>query len=160
MATVIAVGVLFAPAFARAASDLSVVLTAQRVTVVNGKEAFASAVQARPGDVIEYRAEYRNTGEHSVKQLAATLPVPRGMEYLPRTAVPSVLLASTDGKNFAPVPLLRRVKLADGREVVREVAPADYRYLRWTIGTLGTRQSRTVAARVRVSPLAVAAAIR
>jgi uncharacterized repeat protein (TIGR01451 family) len=159
MATVIAVGVLLAPTLARAASDITVVLTAQRVTVVNGKEALGSAVQARPGDVIEYRAEYRNTGEHSVKQLAATLPVPNGMEYLPRTAMPNVLFASTDGKNFAPVPLLRRVKLANGREVVREVAPADYRYLRWTIGTLATRESRTVAARVRVSPLALAAAV-
>lgn len=157
MIIAIAVGVLFAPAFARAAGDVSVVLTAQRVTVVNGKEAMESADQARPGDVIEYRAEYRNTGSGAVKQLDATLPVPHGMEFLPQTAAPGALSASTDGKNFAPVPLKQRVKLADGREVTRDVPPAEYRALRWSLGTLGPSQSRTVAARVRVSPLQVAA---
>ena len=45
----------------------------------------------------------------------------------------------------------------DGREVLVEVPPSEYRALRWAIGTLGAKQSRTVAARARVAPLAVAA---
>lgn len=154
----LALGVLLTPAFARASGDVSVILTARRITVVDGKETKSPAEQARPGDVIEYRAEYRNDGAAPVKQLAATLPVPNGMEYLPRTAAPQTLLASLDGAKFEPVPLKRRVRLADGREVTREVPPSEYRYLRWTLGTLGQRQSREVTARVRVSPLQMAAA--
>jgi hypothetical protein len=95
-----------------------------------------------------------------VKELAATLPVPRGMEFLPRTAAPEPILASLDGKTFEPVPLQRRVRLANGREVTRDVPAAEYRFLRWSLGTLGARETRTVAARVRVSPLEIAAVAR
>lgn len=154
----VAFGALLAPVLAHAADDVSVVLTAQRVAVVDGKEQLMPAEQAQPGDVIEYRAEYRNASAEPIGRLAATLPVPRGMEYLPTTAMPEKLLASLDGKAFEPVPLKRRVRLANGREVVRDVQPAEYRFLRWSLGTLDAGQSRVVAARVRVSPLLVSAA--
>ncbi len=158
IAVAIAFGVLMlAPALARAGGDVSVVLTAQRVTLANGKEALVSAERARPGDVIEYRAVYRNGGSRPVRDLAATLPVPQGMEFLPGAAAPQPMLASLDGKTFEPMPLQRRVRLADGREVTREVPAAEYRFLRWSLGTLGARESRTVMARVRVSPLEIAA---
>ena len=160
VAAAAAVLMLSAPALVRASGDVSVVLTAQRVTVVEGKEVRGPADQSHPGDVIEYRAEYRNNGGQAVKQLAATLPVPNGMEYLPLTASPQILLASLDGRAYAPVPLRRRIRLADGREVTRDVPPSEYRYLRWSLGTLDARQSRSVAARVRVSPLQIAAATR
>lgn len=154
LALAIAFGVLVAPAVVRAAGDVSVVLTAQRVAVVDGKEILSPAEQASPGDVIEYRAEYKNAGAAAVKQLAATLPVPNGMEYLPKTGAPE--LASLDGRKFEPVPLKRRVRLADGREVLRDVPANEYRWLRWTLGTLAPKQSRTVSARVRVAPLSMA----
>lgn len=150
----IVLGVLATPAIVRAAGDVSVVLTAQRVAVVNGKEILGPAEQASPGDVIEYRAEYRNAGASAVKQLAATLPVPNGMEYLPKTGAPQ--LASLDGQNFSPLPLKRRVRLADGTEVLRDVPASEYRALRWTLGTLAPKSSRTVTARVRVAPISLA----
>ena len=150
----IVVGVLATPAIVRAAGDVSVVLTAQRVAVMDGKEILSPAEQASPGDVIEYRAEYRNSGAAAVKSLAATLPVPNGMEYLPKTGAPQ--LASLDGKNFSSLPLKRRVRLADGREVLRDVPASEYRWLRWTIGTLAPNQARTVTARVRVAPISMA----
>lgn len=150
----IVLGVLATPAIVRAAGDVSVVLTAQRVAVVDGKEILGPAEQASPGDVIEYRAEYRNAGASAVKQLAATLPVPNGMEYLPKTGAPQ--LASLDGKNFSSVPLKRRVRLADGTEVLRDVPASEYRWLRWTLGTLAPKSSRTVTARVRVAPISMA----
>ena len=160
LAVTVALGVLLAPAIARASGDVSVVLTAHRVTVVDGKEVLGPAEQATPGDVIEYRAQYRNDGAQAVKQLAATLPIPKGTEFLPRTALPQQLFASTDGKSFAPAPLRRRVTLADGRQVMRDVPLSEYRALRWSLGTLPARQTRTVAARVRVSPLEMAALTR
>lgn len=144
----------FAPALAFADGDVRVALTSQRVTLVDGKEVLVSADRARPGDVIEYRAVYRNDGPTAVRELDATLPVPNGLEYLPKTAAPAVVLASTDGRTFAPIPLVRRTRTADGREVVREVPLSEYRALRWSLGTLAAKESRTVRARVRVAPLA------
>jgi uncharacterized repeat protein (TIGR01451 family) len=150
---------LFAPALAFAEGDVHVALTAQRVIVNDGKEVLAPADKARPGDVIEYRAVYKNDGRTAVSNLDATLPVPSGLEYLPKTAAPAVVLASTDGKSFAPVPLVRKERTADGREVVREVPLSEYRALRWAVGTLAAKESRTVRARMRVAPLASVAAV-
>lgn len=153
LVTALSVAAFAAPTLARAEGDVTVALTANRVTIEKGKEALQSADQARPGDVIEYRVRYRNESAAAARQLAATLPVPAGLEYLPRTAQPATLLASLDGRTYEPVPLMRRVKLEDGRTVLREVPAADYRYLRWSLGTLASHQERTVRARVRVAPL-------
>lgn len=145
---------MLAPAHAFADGDVRVALTAQRVTLDDGKEVLVSAEKARPGDVIEYRAVYKNDGRVPVRDLFATLPVPNGLEYLPKTAAPAVVLASTDGQSFAPVPLVRKTRTADGREEVREVPLSEYRALRWPVGTLAVKESRTVRARMRVAPLA------
>jgi uncharacterized repeat protein (TIGR01451 family) len=108
--------------------------------------------------VVQYSASYKNPGTSSVQQVFATLPIPDGMEYLPRTASPAQVQASLDGKRFEPVPLKRRARLEDGREVVREVPFAEYRYLRWSLGAIGARGQESVSARVRVSPTAPAVA--
>ena len=139
-------------ALAYAEGDVHVALTAHRILVSQGKEARLPAEQAKPGDVIEYRATYENRGTTAVRDLEATLPVPAGLEYLPRSAQPVRLKASLDGKSFAPVPLLRRVRV-DGKTVVREVPASEYRALRWSIGSLGAKSARTVGARMRVAPL-------
>jgi uncharacterized repeat protein (TIGR01451 family) len=149
----------FAPALAYADGDVHVALTAQRVKIADGKDVYVSAEKARPGDVIEYRAVYKNDGRTAVRDLYATLPVPNGLEYLPKTAAPAVVLASTDGQSFAPVPLVRKTRTADGREEVREVPLSEYRALRWSVGTLAAKESRTVRARMRVNPLASVAAV-
>ena len=52
------------------------------------------------------------------------------------------------------------MKLTDGREVVRPVPATEYRWLRWNLGTLGPNAARTVSARMRVEPVAVAATTR
>jgi uncharacterized repeat protein (TIGR01451 family) len=138
---------------ALAEGDVSVALSAYRVTMSQGKEAYVPAEQARPGEVIEYRATYKNTGKQAVNDLMATLPIPQGLEYLPKTAQPVRLLASVDGKNYEAVPLVRRVKGADGRIVVRDVPLSEYRSLRWPMGSLAARAEAQVRARMRVTPL-------
>jgi uncharacterized repeat protein (TIGR01451 family) len=151
---------LLAPVGAFAKGDVVVSLTAHRIVQKNGQETVAAADKAKPGDVVEYRAVTRNAGATPVKQVAATIPIPVGMEYLPGTASPAPVMASLDGATFEPVPLKRRVRLADGREVEREVPAAEYRWLRWSIAALDARAERTVRARVRVAPLEVAASAR
>ena len=155
---VCALVVLTLPVAARAQSGLDVSLTAQRVALdARGKETLEPAAEARPGQVVEYRAAYRNPGDAAVRAVQATLPIPPGTEYVPRTARPAAALASLDGRTFEPVPLQRRVKLANGRTVVREVPASEYRYLRWPLGSIAAGGTESVRARVRVSPLAVAA---
>ena len=153
-------GAFCVPAIAHADGTVRVTLTAQHVTTTAGHEKLESADKARPGDVIEYRAVYRNDGTTAVRQLMATLPIPVGLEYLASSALPAAAQASLDGRTYAPVPLMRKQRLADGRTVVQEVSPSEYRSLRWPIGVLGAREARSVVARVRVAPVAVAALTR
>lgn len=135
-----------------AAGDVSVALIANRVTMNQGKEAYVPADHARPGETIEYRATYTNASSHVAKDVEATLPVPQGLEYLPNSAAPIRLLASLDGRSYAPVPLTRRVKTASGQIEVREVPATEYRSLRWSVGDLAPHASREVKARMRVTP--------
>ena len=147
----------FAPVMAYADGNVQVTLQANRVTTTNGREVLVSAAQAKPGETLEYRAVYTNQGKQDVRQLMATLPIPAGVEYLPRTAAPATVFASIDGKTYAAVPLTRKERTADGREEIREIPVSEYRFLRWAVGTLPAKQAATVTARMRVAPVAVAA---
>jgi uncharacterized repeat protein (TIGR01451 family) len=149
--------VVLIPARAFAEGDVTVTLTANRMTTNSaGAEVAASAAQARPGDVIEYRASYRNVSASRVHGVAATLPIPPGTEYLAHSASPAAQLASLDGRTFAPMPLTRKVRLADGREVTRDVPFAEYRALRWTFASLDANKQQLVRARVRVTKTEIA----
>ncbi len=137
--------------FAADRGDVVVELTAKKVTIdANGKEVLASAEKAAPGDVIEYVATYANKGDKSVKDLLGMLPVPHGMEYIPSTAKPSKVFASLDGKQYGVVPLKRKVRLPNNKEEIREVPPAEYRFLRWDLKNLAPGQRVTVSARMQV----------
>jgi uncharacterized repeat protein (TIGR01451 family) len=157
LAAVLFAAALATPIAALAQAEVQVNLTAHRVSNdAQGKEVLAAGDQAKPGELLEYLAVYRNAGDASVQKLMATLPIPQGMEYVPQTAVPAPVMASVDGKTYSPVPLKRKVRLTDGREVVRDVPASEYRFLRWAIGTLPGRQEQAVRARVRVAPLVAA----
>lgn len=130
-------------------------LDARRVVVENGVEKLVPADIARPADVVEYRTTYRNVSRKSLGNVAATLPVPAGFEFIPGTTTPGVL-ASLDGKSYAPVPLTRRVKGADGREQIVPVPASEYRFLRWHLGELPAGASRDVVARMRMDDQVVA----
>jgi uncharacterized repeat protein (TIGR01451 family) len=143
---------------ASAEREVQVTMTAHRITTTDrGAERLVKAEQAKPGETIEYRARYLNPGDAAVRQLVASIPIPEGTEYMPGTAAPAQVFASVDGKNFAPAPLKRRVRLPNGKEAEVDVPAREYRALRWTIGTLAASGERTVSARVRVTPVGVAA---
>jgi uncharacterized repeat protein (TIGR01451 family) len=128
-------------------------LTASRVVVqADGKETFAAADRARPGDVIEYRVDYHNTTKAGVNDVVATLPIPAASaEYIPSSEVPGGALASIDGRTFAPPPLKRAVKLPNGRTEMQAVPVSEYRFLRWSLGTLPADAHKSVSARVRLT---------
>jgi len=131
-------------------AEVKVVLTASKVVLVNGKELKESGEKARPGEVIEYVAEYRNTSKAPVTNVVATLPVPAGMEFVPDTVQPLQVMASTDERNYAPLPLKRMVKGTDGKMVEQIVPYSEYRSLRWTLGEIQGGGSKIVKARMKV----------
>jgi uncharacterized repeat protein (TIGR01451 family) len=160
LAIAIVAAALFVPLAAFADAPVHVSLTAQHVSVANGKEVFTTADKARPGDVLEYRATYRNDAHSAVREMQATLPLPEGVEFVPGTATPAGVTASLDGRTFEPLPIVRRTVGSDGRTIVREVPVSQYRYLRWPLGTLNGCAARTVVARARVTPIQTAALTR
>jgi len=125
-------------------------LEARKVTrAADGRESFSPAENARPGDVIEYVATYRNTGDQAVRALEATLPIPANTELVPGSIRPAGARASLDAAEFAPLPLKRSVT-RDGRRVDESIPYREYRYLRWQVPRLEAKKSVTVSARVRV----------
>jgi uncharacterized repeat protein (TIGR01451 family) len=133
----------------KSAEPLESRLEARKVVVVDGKESFADANAARPGDVIEYLATYRNTGSGAITGLLATVPIPANTEYVPDSARPAGAQASLDGRTYAAVPL-RRTVTRDGKRIEEQVPYREYRYLRWSAGTLGGGKTLAFTARVRV----------
>jgi uncharacterized repeat protein (TIGR01451 family) len=139
-------------AFAQATGDLSTTLRVSRiVTAADGTQSHQSADSARPGDILEYVAEYHNNSGHVIRQLAATLPIPEGTELVAASALPAGALASTDGTHFAPVPLTRKVIAATGKLVDQPVPYSEYRFLRWPSQDLAAGKTLEVAARAQLS---------
>ncbi|MBI3899679.1 MAG: DUF11 domain-containing protein [Gammaproteobacteria bacterium] len=117
----------------------------------NGKESLRPGDRAEPGDTVEYRAIYSNSGKSTARNVEATLPIPAGTTvYLHDSARPAAALASTDGHTFEPMPLKRIVTLVNGAHETRLVPLSEYRYLRWQLGDLAAGKSTVVSARVQV----------
>ena len=101
----------------RTTRPVSVTLSAWSVTLDKaGKERFKRAESAKPGDVIEYRAELRNVSRATLKDQALTLPVPPGTAYVPSSARPAQAQARADGGKFEAMPLMRVGRNAQGQE--------------------------------------------
>jgi len=135
----------------KAPEPLQSQLEARKVVVTAGRESLVDAANAKPGDVIEYRATYRNTGKVALGNLEATLPIPANTEFIEGSARPATARASTDGVAFSAMPLKRKVRTAAGVEVEQPVPLAEYRALRWYPGALAGEATVTFTARVKVS---------
>jgi uncharacterized repeat protein (TIGR01451 family) len=132
------------------ANDVETRLEAHKVVhAADGKETFAPAGEARPGDVIEYVATYRNITRQPIRNLDGTLPIPQQTEFVQGSQKPAQATASLDGTTYAALPLTRKVQ-RDGRSVDEPVPARDYRFLRWHADTLGAEKSVAFSARVRV----------
>lgn len=120
-----------------------------------GEVSRAPAEAAKPGDLVVYTARYRNNGKDDASALQLTLPVPAGMDYQGHEGDRQApQLASLDGQTYAPVPLTRKVRNAQGQETVQPVPLAEYRYLRWNVARLaaGASVSVQLAAKVSTNP--------
>jgi uncharacterized repeat protein (TIGR01451 family) len=145
-----------APTEAAQKKAVAVVLTQAKVVKdAEGKEQLLAADSVKPGDVLEYTATYTNHTGKSVSGLVANLPIPEGLEYLPKSAKPGAALvkvATKDGA-FAAEPLAHTV---NGKT---ELVPYnEYRSLRWTLGQLPANGVAAVTARAKVETVAPPAA--
>ena len=136
-------------------ADIQIALVAHRITFdSSGKETITPALKARPGDVLEYRATYRNHGKKPVSNLLAVLPIPaNSLTYIQASANPQRVWASLDGRKFEVAPLMRATLLPDGKRETRPVPVSEYRFLRWDIGELKPGAQVIVTARMRMTQL-------
>ena len=135
---------------AASSNDLKLDLKAFKVIRKGDQETLVSADKVKPKEVIEYQVRYVNTGEKTLRNIRATLPIPASLVFLSGSSAPSGAMASLDGKSFAAMPLKRKVKLADGTMKVVMVPYSEYRFLRWSLDELAAGKSVTVKARARL----------
>jgi uncharacterized repeat protein (TIGR01451 family) len=143
-------------ALATTSEPLTNTLAVHRIVGSAAAETSEPASTARPGDVLEYVAEFRNTGSSTARGLSATLPLPVGTEFLPGSQHPANARASVDGVSFDALPLKRVVKQADGSLREELVPTREYRYLRWPAADLAAGGALSVSARVTVANGSVA----
>lgn len=131
--------------------DVVVLLQVRKVVLQrDGSENLVEG-EAAPGDLLEYQATYTNRGAVPARDVQATLPVPEtGIAYVSASAAPGGVLASVDGKAFAPAPLQRIVSLPDGKLKSEAVPVSQYRYLRWHLGDLDPGKIKIVRSRMRL----------
>ena len=131
----------------RLTSELKVLSVVKQA---DGSEALVPAQTVKPGDLLQYSTVYTNPTPRAVSRLVTNLPIPAGTEWVANGTLPSAVSASLDGKLFAPVPLMRKTRRADGQWVDVPVPLAEYRTLRWPEQQLAAGGSFTTTARVRV----------
>ena len=136
---------------AKAVTPVEIKLERRKVVLVDGKETLQDAAIAKPGDVLQEVVTYTNNSKATVSKLEATLPVPTNTELLAGSFKPNTAFASTDDKNFAAIPLKRKLRAANGVEAEQLVPVAAYRYLRWYPGDLAAGKSLVFSARFKVA---------
>lgn len=138
-----------------AAVPLAIELKSEKITtvIVSGKseERREAAKSVRPSEIIEYRASYKNASAKELRGVQAVLPIPLGMTVDLVSVKPLPVQASSDGRQFYPVPLTRQVRAADGQLKTVNVPLSEYRALRWSLGVLAAGASREVVLRARVN---------
>lgn len=113
----------------------------------HGVERLVDAETARPGDVLEYQATYTNRSDKPVNQVIAHLPLPEGLEYVPKSAKPAGgARMSTQDKQFGEEPLSRKSVAGKSEAIPYN----EYRDVRWTIGQIPAGKSVSVIARAKV----------
>ena len=138
-------------AIAQTQQDVVVTMEVKKVAKADdGKESLESADHAKPGDILQYTATYNNKSKKAWRDLEATIPIPMFTEYLPASSRPAGAKASLDSQNFQSIPLRRKVKQADGKEITQLVPYGEYRTLRWFVGKLNENQELKFSTRVKV----------
>ncbi len=153
---IVALGLLLGLALAQSRNDIRLDLKAFRVVSTQDQgrtvEKLEAALDASPGQVVEYQLTAQNTTDNPLRQVALIIPIPASTAYQALSALPlqsgSTLVTpefSYDGgKSYGKPPLKRKVRVVEnGKEVEKEVEvkPEEYTHARWVLPELGANQS-------------------
>jgi uncharacterized repeat protein (TIGR01451 family) len=130
---------------ATAEEPLVVTMEAYLVQVTaDGEESLTPTSTANPGDIILYRAVFKNEGVEPLRMLQPVIPVPAGLRYVSDSGLPEPSEVSLDGSNFQAFP---PVDFLSGQPL----NPQFYRALRWQLDELAPGDSFEAELRARLS---------
>ncbi|WP_027881147.1 DUF11 domain-containing protein [Meiothermus rufus] len=144
-------------------SDVRLELKAFRVLVVEEQgrrvERLEAALEAKPGELLEYQLSALNTSNSPLRQVALVIPIPPGTAYQQGSAQPLRLgqalvapeFSFDGGRTYGQPPLKRKVRVVEGGKEVEkevEVKPEEYTHVRWILPQMEAKQ--TVLLRLRV----------
>lgn len=137
---------IFSLNMAHAKNGIKMELTTNKVVSdKQGKVVYIPVRTAPVGTIVQYKVIYTNTLAKDINDLIITLPIPSSMTFTGE-AHPASTQASTDGKNFADIPLVRQVA---GK--MTNTPLSEYRYIRWNIKLLPARKSANVSLNTTVN---------
>jgi len=100
-----------------------------------GNTVYIKTKTAAPGEKIEYRIVYHNTGNEQLSSLVVDGPVPASTLYVGGSAtgnVPYELRVSIDrGSTWEKEPIVRTKKMSDGTQKKIIISPDQYTHIRW-----------------------------
>lgn len=136
---------------AKRQGPLDITLTVTKIVRFDGGERRLEASNANPGDILEYRTEYKNIGTSTLSALTATLPLPVHTTFVLDSAYPAAPEVATrsDKDKFLPMPIKGISKDKEGLKSGESPTSA-YGVLRWRIVKLDPGKTIAVGARVRV----------
>jgi uncharacterized repeat protein (TIGR01451 family) len=153
MKYILTLAMLMLPAYAMAATDVQITITAEKVVMVekDGKkvEKLVPAEVAVSGDVILYTLSFENKGDETAKDVKLIDPVPGNTSYINGSAfgpATEVTFSIDQGETYKKAILLTYE--VDGEK--RIASPEKYSHIRWLLKSLGAGKSGIVGFRARV----------
>ncbi len=153
---VLGLGLLLAFALAQSRNDIRLDLKAFRVLSVQEQgrtvEKLEAALDAKPGELIEYQLSAQNTTDNPLRQVALIIPIPASTVYQAMSAQPLRLgetlvtaeFSFDGGRTFGKLPLKRKVRVVEnGKEVEKEVEvkPEEFTHARWVLPQMSAKQT-------------------
>ncbi|ASJ76602.1 DUF11 domain-containing protein [Granulosicoccus antarcticus] len=102
-----------------------------------GNEVIQATAAAKPGELMEYRLTFVNSGESAVSGLNVIDPIPANTTFVSDSAnsnADSLFEVSIDGgRTFEKEPVMRIETQADGSQKEVVIPPAQYTHVRWAV---------------------------
>ena len=154
---ILTLAMLMLPAYAVAAPDVKIGITAEKVVMVekDGKqvEKLVEVKEVVPGDILVYTLNYENKGDETATKVALVDPIPDTTTYIVGSVFSpgsTVAFSIDDGKTFKePSLLVYQVSVGD-KMVSRKASPEQYTHIRWTVKSIPAGKSGVAGFRVRV----------
>lgn len=158
MKYVLSLALLLLPAYAMAAPEVKIEITAEKVVMVekDGKkvEAREPALEVYPGDILAYILTYKNLGNEAAHDVALRDPIPESTTYVAGSVFgPGTIVGFSidDGKTFKGASLLSYEINVNGKAIKKKASPEQYTHIQWIVKEVAPGKSGMAGFRVRVN---------